>query len=38
VIRCFVLGSLTLGDPAGRCFAFLCATNVPLDLVGCSVN
>jgi hypothetical protein len=29
VIRCFVLGSLTLGDPAGRCFSLLCATNVP---------
>ena len=30
MIRCFVRGSLTLGDPAERCFAFLCATNVPL--------
>ena len=36
MIRCFVLGSLTLGDPAGRCFALLCATNVPLDLRGFS--
>ena len=33
----FVRGSLTLADPAEQRFSLLCATNVPQDLLGCSV-
>ena len=33
----FVRGSLTLADPAEQRFSLLCATNVPHDLLGCSV-